>query len=196
MTAAPAPLAGSPPSLFALHGLCGLGRRTLVQLRLGLERQLGNGAAALLQEAGFAAGEEVAAAFTTWLRERTGVESPADLDATHLGDALDGFFRTIGWGGLRTTMLAQGVLALDSEDWAEATAEPTALAPSCHLTCGLLADLLGRIAGTTVAVMEVECRSRGDARCRFLAGAPDTLGVLYERLAAGESYARALGLDS
>jgi len=31
--------------------------------------------------------------------------------------------------------------------------------------------------------MEVECRSRGDARCRFLAGAPETLGILYDRMA-------------
>jgi hypothetical protein len=91
-------------------------------------------------------------------------------------------------------MLTDGVLAFDAEAWAESTSEPTSLAPSCHLTCGLLADLLGRVAGHVVAVMEVECRSRGDARCRFLAGAPETLGALYERLAAGEPYRRALGL--
>jgi hypothetical protein len=44
--------------------------------------------------------------------------------------------------------------------------------------------------------MEVECRSRGDARCRFLAGAPETLSTLYERMAQGSSYAGALGLSS
>jgi hypothetical protein len=44
--------------------------------------------------------------------------------------------------------------------------------------------------------MEVECRSRGDARCRFLAGAPETLSTLYDRMAQGTSYADALGLSS
>jgi hypothetical protein len=46
-----------------------------------------------------------------------------------------------------------------------------------------------------VAVMEVECRSRGDGRCRFLAGAPETLGLVYERMAQGMGYGEALGLD-
>ena len=40
--------------------------------------------------------------------------------------------------------------------------------------------------------MEVECRSRGDARCRFLAGSPETLAALYERMAQGMAYAEAL----
>ena len=41
--------------------------------------------------------------------------------------------------------------------------------------------------------MEVECRSRGDARCRFLAGAPETLSTLYDRMAQGSSYTRRPG---
>ena len=46
-----------------------------------------------------------------------------------------------------------------------------------------------------VAVMEVECRSRGESRCRFLAGAPETLSALYDRMAAGASYLEALGVS-
>jgi hypothetical protein len=42
----------------------------------------------------------------------------------------------------------------------------------------------------------VECRTRGDARCRFLAGAPETLSTLYDRMAQGSSYTDALGLSS
>jgi hypothetical protein len=57
----------------------------------------------------------------------------------------------------------------------------------------LLADFLGRVSEGQVAVMEVECRSRGDARCRFLAGAPETLGILYDRMAQGSGYLEALG---
>jgi len=176
-------------------GTVTLGRRALAQLRISLERTLGAGAATVLQETGFAAGEETYTAFSVWLMERTGVAAPGDLDATHLGESLDGFFKETGWGNLTSQMLADGVLAFDSTDWAESTAEPSALAPACHMSCGLLADLLGRVAGNVVAVMEVECRSRGDVRCRFLAGSPDTLAALYERLAAGESYQRALGLE-
>ena len=86
------------------------------------------------------------------------------------------------------------MLALDSTDWAEASERGGAEYPSCHLTCGLLADFLGRMSDGLVAVMEVECRSRGDGRCRFLAGAPETLGTLYERMSQGMAYGEALGL--
>jgi hypothetical protein len=43
-------------------------------------------------------------------------------------------------------------------------------------------------------VMEVECRSRGEPRCRFLAGAPETLGIIYDRMAQGTGYLEALGV--
>jgi hypothetical protein len=57
----------------------------------------------------------------------------------------------------------------------------------------MLADFLGRVSNTTLGVMEVECVSRGDTRCRFLAGSPDTLQVLYDRMAEGKPYLEALG---
>jgi hypothetical protein len=50
------------------------------------------------------------------------------------------------------------------------------------------------MAGETVAVMEVECRSKGDARCRFLAGSPDSLASLYDRMAQGMGYEEGLGI--
>ena len=89
--------------------------------------------------------------------------------------------------------LGGAVLALDSAEWAEAADEGRGEFPSCHLTCGLLADFFGRLSDGLVAVMEVECRSRGDARCRFLAGAPETLSALYDRMAQGSSYSRRPG---
>ena len=79
---------------------------------------------------------------------------------------------------------------MDSSDWAEASTEGSQY-PSCHVSSGLLADFFGRLAGETVAVMEVECRTRGDAGCRFLMGSPDTLATVYERMAEGVSYAEA-----
>src|SRR4029450_6118470 len=99
-----------------------------------------------------------------------------------------------GWGTLSAHKLGDAVLALDSTEWAEAADEGRGEFPSCHITCGLLAEFLVRVAEGLVAVMEVECRSRGDARCRFLAGAPETLSTLYERMAQGSSYGEALGI--
>ncbi|HYL31048.1 MAG TPA: V4R domain-containing protein [Gemmatimonadales bacterium] len=170
-----------------------LSPRVLRQLRASLERDTGLQAASYLQEAGFAGGEDLYAAFTAWLAGAYGVDRAADLDARYLGDALSRFLAELGWGSVSVTPLGGSALAIDSADWAEAGGDAKEEYPSCHLTCGLLADFLGRISEGLVAVMEVECRSRGDARCRFLAGSPETLGTLYDRMAQGMSYDAALG---
>jgi len=170
-----------------------LGRRVIHQLRASLERDTGLQAATYLQEAGFAGGEELYAAFTGWLARTRGVEQPAELDFQYFGDVLAEFFAEQGWGRLTATPLGP-VLALDSIEWAEASDERRGEFPSCHLSCGLLADFLGRISRDLVAVMEVECRSRGEPRCRFLAGAPETLSILYDRMAQGTGYLEALGV--
>jgi predicted hydrocarbon binding protein len=173
-----------------------LGRRVIHQLRAALERDTGLQASGYLQEAGFAGGEELYAEFAAWLAARRGVERPVDLDARFLSETLSEFFAEQGWGALSAVPLGGAVLALDSAEWAEASDQAGGEFPSCHLTCGLLADFFGRLSEGLVAVMEVECRSRGDARCRFLAGAPDTLSQLYERMSQGTTYTDALGLSS
>jgi predicted hydrocarbon binding protein len=170
-----------------------LSPRVLQQLRASLERDTGFQAASYLQEAGFAGGEGLYAAFAAWLGAAYGLDRPADLDARYLGEALSAFLTELGWGSVSVAPLGDSALAIDSGDWAEATGEAKGDYPACHLTCGLLADFLGRISEGLVAVMEVECRSRGDARCRFLAGSPETLGTLYDRMAQGMSYDAALG---
>jgi predicted hydrocarbon binding protein len=169
-----------------------LGRRVIHQLRASLERDAGIQAATHLQEAGFAGGEELYQAFAEWLAKEHKVDPPSDLDMQFLGEVLSQFFVDQGWGKLEAVPLGTAVLALDSTDWAEAVDEPRGEFPSCHLSCGLLADFLGRVSQGLVAVMEVECRSRGDARCRFLAGAPETLSILYDRMAQGTGYLEAL----
>jgi predicted hydrocarbon binding protein len=139
----------------------------------------------VLQEAGYAAGEGLYQAFTT-------VNSPTDLDADLLGEALSEFFTSGGWGSVTVTPVGIGALALDSTDWAEA--EPgTAQSPMCFFSAGMLADFLGRLSDETVAVMEVECRSRGDERCRFLSATPEVLEKVYTEMTAGRTYAEALG---
>ena len=173
-----------------------LGRRVIHQLRTSLERDAGLQASTYLQEAGFAGGEELYHEFTDWLLATRGLEQPADLDAEFLTEVLSQFFGEQGWGALHASSLSPAVLALDSTEWAEASDDGRGEFPSCHLTCGLLADFFGRLSDGLVAVMEVECRSRGDARCRFLAGAPETLSTIYDRMAQGSSYTEALGLNS
>ena len=184
---------GSDPAPRPHHGGLRLGRRVLHQLRASLERDTGLQASTYLQEAGFAGGEELYAEFSEWLLATRGVERPPELDTEFLSEVLSEFFTDQGWGALTATPLTPAVLALDSAEWAEAADEGRGEFPSCHLTCGLLADFFGRLSDGLVAVMEVECRSRGDGRCRFLAGSPDTLGVLYDRMAQGAGYAEALG---
>jgi predicted hydrocarbon binding protein len=170
----------------------GLGSRMLHRLRAVLERDLGEQAAPALQEAGYAAGDELFDAFTGWLAERTGVTDPGELDARHLSDQLGGFFAGLGWGHLTVTRIGTA-LSVNSAEWAEADPDSDTTLPSCHVTAGMLAGLLGRLAGEHVAVMEIECRSRGDAECRFLAGAPDTLQAVYDGATAGRDYREVLG---
>ncbi len=178
------------------HGGLRLGRRVLHQLRSALERDTGLQASTYLQEAGFAGGEELYAEFREWLVPNRGVEDPSQLDADFLSSTLSDFFADQGWGRLEASRLGDSVLALDSAEWAESVETGGTEFPSCHLTCGMLADFFGRLSDGLVAVMEVECRSRGDGRCRFLAGSPETLGTLYDRMAQGTGYAEALGLSS
>jgi predicted hydrocarbon binding protein len=184
----------SPQESRTPRGGLRLGRRVIHQLRASLERDTGPQAAAYLQEAGFAGGEELYTVFAEWLARKRKVEQPSDLDVRFLGEVLGEFFADQGWGRLDATPLGSAVIALDSAEWAEALDERQGEFPSCHLSCGLLADFLGRISQGLVAVMEVECRSRGEPRCRFLAGSPETLGILYDRMAQGSGYLEALGV--
>ena len=169
-----------------------IGRGALRQLHRGLLRDAGEHAVTILQDAGFAAGEGVYQAFCTWLPGETGVPRPQELDAARLNEVLTGFFQVSGWGSISAGPLGHAALALDSTDWAEA--EPgTAETPMCHFSAGLLADFLSRLSGEPVAVMEVECRSKNDPRCRFLSASPDTLTAVYEQMAQGKGYEEAVG---
>ena len=138
----------------------------------------------ILQEAGYAAGEGLYRTFTA-------ANNPSDLDAELLGPTLSEFFTSGGWGSVTMSPVGTGALALDSGDWAEA--EPgTAQAPMCFFSAGMLADFLGRLSEETVAVMEVECRSKGDERCRFLSATPEVLDRVYQEMTEGRTYEEAL----
>jgi len=169
-----------------------IGRGALTALHASLRNHTPDLAVTILQESGFAAGEGVHAAFCAWLPNGAGVESAEQLDGEQLSETLSAFFEAHGWGHLTTTPLPGGALALDSTDWAES--EPgTAESPMCFFSAGMLADFLGRLTGETVSVMEVECRSKGDGRCRFLSAMPQTLERVYTAMTEGKSYEEGLG---
>jgi predicted hydrocarbon binding protein len=169
-----------------------VGRRALHQIRAILERETGAQAALLLREVGFATGEAAYEAFESWVREHYHADSPRALDSSYLGEALAGYFADAGWGSVTLSEIAPSVLGLDAPDWAEATPHGAEY-PSCHFSCGMLADFFTRLGGTQAAVMEVECGCRGESRCRFLIGSPDLLTYVYEKMSGGLSYQQALG---
>ncbi|MGH7460226.1 MAG: V4R domain-containing protein [Longimicrobiales bacterium] len=167
---------------------------SLAAIRHALTDEVGADAAARAMRAvGYAAGD---ALFTT-LSQQLGPDPEASqtalggLNAAAFWRRLSQLFSTRGWGALSHEAVHPGVGALETSSWVEA--EPgTTTRPSCFFTTGLLANLLGHAAQSEIAVLEVECRSRGDARCRFLVGNPDTLEVLYGRLRTGESVAQSI----
>lgn len=175
------------------NGLLGIGRQALHQWRQTLERNLGEEAVPCLQEIGAAAGEGIHEAFCRWLPGFTGVHDPADLDAETFGEVLSAFFAELGWGELAVERQGTGGLIITSADWAEAQPAARAPYPTCFLSSGLFADLLTRLAGAPIAIMEVECRSRQDPRCCFFAGAPETLEAVYRAMSTGQDYRAVFG---
>ena len=146
-----------------------------------------------LQEAGYAAGEGTFTAFVRWLPAAAGVDDPRELATPRLAEVLSRFYSSLGWGTVEVTPVGESAFAVDSLNWAEAQVGAGLQYPGCYYTAGLLADFMSRIADAPLAVMEVECRSRGDARCRWLVGAPDTLTALYQHMAQGADYLSVLG---
>lgn len=168
-----------------------IGRGALRALHASLLTHAPDQAISILQDTGYASGEGIFQAFAAWLPEATGIDQPENIDAANLSEVLSAFFAAQGWGQVAVAPLPGGALALDSSDWAES--DPgTAEVPMCFLSAGMLADFLGRLTGEGVSVMEVECRSRGDTRCRFLSALPETLQRVYEAMTQGKTYEEAL----
>ena len=148
-------------------------------------------AAEAARRLGFETGAGFHRALEQWLAT-SGVGDPGSLEPDSFWERLSDFFASQGWGQLRFERLHPGIASLSSEEWAEAEPAGSATYPSCHFTTGLLADLLGRASGADLAVLEVECRSRGDAQCRFLIGGWDALERVYGDLSEGAPYAESI----
>lgn len=150
---------------------------SILALRRALIRQVGGQTATLaLQEAGNAAGDA--------LHSRLGQDD--DVGEIPLGtfwDRLAAVFRELGWGAVEHQSPHPGVGALIARDWFEV--DESGSAPSCPFTTGVLANILGRVAGGEVAVLQVRCDD-DEPRCvRFLFGAPHVLDRLYSGLREG-----------
>jgi predicted hydrocarbon binding protein len=176
----------------ATHQLLALTRSSLAALRAALIRDAGPAAAAYLQEAGYAGGESLFASFRSWLAGRSEVP-PEELDVHQFEEYATEYFRDAGWGSLKVGSLNDAVATLDSEDWGEADPQSGLDHPGCHLTTGMFADFFGRIADTQLAVLEVECRSMGAPRCRFLVGNAEVMEHVYEEMGHGVNYEEAVG---
>jgi predicted hydrocarbon binding protein len=170
------------------NNMIGVGTGFLHSLRQSLARDLGERAAEFLQQAGFAGGAQVYDSFLRWLPQYTGVDDPGNLDAASLSEVLSAFFEQLGWGTLAVEEAGKGALIITAPNWAESEEGGDSPQPSCYVTSGILTDFLGRLSSVPVAVMEVECRTRADQHCRFIAGAPETLEAVFNAVANGDSY--------
>lgn len=160
----------------------------ILALRRTLVREVGAEAAArALQEAGNAAGDA--------LHERLNRVAEGDgLGQTPSGsfwERLASLFREMGWGTAEHRDLHPGVGALDVREWFEV--DPNARRASCPFTTGVLANVLGRVAGGEVAVLQVELPDGSARGCRFLFGGPAALQRLYGGLREGRDLQTALG---
>lgn len=156
-------------------------------LQQSLVAQLGPDAAAnALQYAGHAAGD----AFQALLAVEAG--DPGEMPETAFWRRLSELLANRGWGQLMHRDAHPGVGSLQSGNWAEADPDLSSDGPSCFFTTGLLASLLESVAGRQVGVFEVECRSAGDAQCRFLFGGPQALEGVYDALSRGDDVESAI----
>jgi hypothetical protein len=160
----------------------------LAALRESLTDAIGAEVAAeALRAAGHAAGD----AFFSILAGDDEAGAPA-VPAEVFWSRLARLFAARGWGQLSYEEVHPGVGALTARQWAESRSDLISDQPCCHVTTGLLANVLGSVAGREVAVLEVECRGRGDDRCRFLFGGAEAVYALYERISGGEQADEAL----
>ena len=139
-----------------------------------------------LRDAGFQAGQALFDVMSAWLSDR-GERSPDLLTDERFGVLASDFFEEHGWGAFSLTTISDAVVAIDAPHWIEAEIEGS----GCQISTGLFAGFFGRIADAPLAVLEVECRSNGDGRCRFLVSSVDVLAYVHEAMGRGIPYERA-----
>ena len=137
-----------------------------------------------LQKAGHAAGDAI---FEKLERDEALGATPHATFWSRLSSQ----FREMGWGTVEYEEIHAGVGALTARDWFEI--DPAASTPTCPFSTGVLANILGQVAGQDVAVMVVPCQDESDGCCRFLFGAGPVLRQIYDELREGRALGAALG---
>jgi len=160
-------------------GLISSLRRALANDRQPME------AVNLLRQVGYEVGEAVSQSLTGHLGANG---DPGELDADAFWGGVSDYFEGLGWGRVEHRRLHPGVGALDLVDWIEAGSDGGPA--GCHVSTGFFTDLLGRVAGAGVVVMEVPAEQ---GRSRLLFGSGETLGDVYQSLSTGASLEDALG---
>jgi predicted hydrocarbon binding protein len=168
-----------------------LPRAALAALRTALVANGGPYAATALQEAGYAGGEALFAAFSAWLRERESADVGA-LPVVRFADRAGEYFRACGWGSLAVGTLGDALVTLDSDDWWEDDPAADTGAPGSPLSIGLFASFFSQLAGEQLAVLQVESRAAGGHRARFLIGGADVMDHVYDQLRQGAPYEDAI----
>jgi hypothetical protein len=161
-------------------GLISSLRRALANDRQPME------AVNLLRQVGYEVGEAVSLSLTGHLGASGG--DPGELDADAFWGGVSDYFEGLGWGRVEHRRLHPGVGALDLVDWIEAGSDGGPA--GCHVSTGFFTDLLGRVAGAGVVVMEVPAEP---GRSRLLFGSGETLGDVYQSLSTGATLEDALG---
>ncbi len=165
--------------------LIGFAHRTLRDLRLRVAGASGGGPDAL-REAGYAGAESLFHAFESWVNDRGG-DSVKEMPIDEFSARVAEFFERAGWGKVSFRSLHDAMAVMDIEGCWEAELHGQG-ETGCHLTTGTLAGFLGCLADYPVAVMEIECRSGENERCRFLAGTPEMLEHAYNRISQGQRW--------
>jgi len=161
-------------------GLISSVRRALAGDRDPLE------AVTLLRQVGYDVGAAVSAGLGDHLTLAHGGADPLSLEPEVFWAGVSDYFERLGWGRVEHRRLHPGVAALDLVGWLE---EGSDGGPAgCHLSTGFFTDMLARVAGDGVVVMEVPA----EGRSRLLFGSGETLGAVYEALASGASLDDAL----
>lgn len=171
--------------------MVGIPRDAFATLQAALHRDAAGNAPAWLQEAGYAGGPALFQAFGSWCAARR-LPAPESLGVAEFGNRAAEFLSELGWGRVHVESVHESALAVDSADWAEANPSSGLHYPGCYFSAGMLADFFGRIAGAQLVAMEVECRSVGHERCRFLLGSAETIQHVYDGLTQGVAYTDSL----
>jgi len=160
---------------------------TLANLGRAIHEESGGGAAAaVLRKAGFDSGAE----FFRELEDEAGVEL-ATLPETRFWQLLNAFFDDRGWGQISQNRVHPALGMLHSSDWGESDGEWDDIAScGCAFSAGVFSHIFGAVAGEAIGVLEVGCRSRGDAECTFILGPEGAIDRLHDLIGDG------LDLDS